>query len=91
MLIKTILNKTYPVKGFVYGKVSLQDNTIYVAVHERKTSKAICSCCNQLAPTYDHQKERRFKFVPLWGLQVEFLYQPRRVECAIHNVLNDCA
>ena len=81
MLIKTILNKTYPVKGFVYGKVSLEDETIYVEVHERKNSKAKCSCCHQHMPTYDHIKERQFKFVPLWGINVKFIYQPRRVDC----------
>lgn len=82
MLIKTLLNKCHPVKGFVYGKVSLQGETICVEIHERKNSKAICSCCDQHAPTYDHLKERRFTFVPLWGLTVKFLYRPRRVECA---------
>lgn len=81
MLIKTILNKTYPVKGFVFGKVSLEKDTIVIEVSPRKRSKAICSCCEQAAPTYDHLKERRFKFIPIWGIKVEFLYRPRRVEC----------
>ena len=81
MLIKTILNKTYPVKGFVYGKVSLVNNVIVVVVTPRSNSKALCSCCHRSAPTYDHLKERRFKFIPLWGIPVDFLYQPRRVAC----------
>ncbi len=54
MLIKTILNKTYPVKGFVYGKVSLENNVIVVDVTARKNSRAVCSCCYEPAPTYDH-------------------------------------
>lgn len=81
MLIKTILNKTYPVKGFVFGKVSLEKDTIVIEVSPRKQSKAICSYCEQAAPTYDHLKERRFKFIPIWGIKVEFLYRLRRVEC----------
>jgi len=81
MLIKTILNKTYPVKGFVYGKVSLFDNVIVVQVIPRKNTRAICSCCHHPAPTYDHLKERRFKFIPIWGIKVEFLYRPRRIDC----------
>ncbi|MCK5158716.1 MAG: ISL3 family transposase [Candidatus Heimdallarchaeota archaeon] len=81
MLIKTLLNKCYPVKGFVYGKVSLENETICVEINERKNSKANCSCCHQRRPTYDHIKERRFKFVPLWGINVKFIYRPRRVNC----------
>ena len=81
MLIKTILNKTYPVKGFVYGKVSLFDNVIVVQVIPRKNTRATCSCCHHPAPTYDHLKERRFKFIPIWGIKVEFLYRPRRIDC----------
>jgi transposase len=81
MLIKTILNKTYPVKGFVYGKVSLKNNVILVDVTPRKNIRAICSCCHQPSPTYDHLKERPFKFVPLWGIPVNLCYRPRRVRC----------
>lgn len=81
MLIKTLLNDCYPVKGFVFGKVSLQDDTISIEIESRKRSKAICSCCRQQAATYDHLKERRFKFIPIWGYKVEFIYRPRRVAC----------
>jgi transposase len=30
--------------------------------------------------------ERRWLFVPLWGIIVHFLYQPRRVQCAEHGI-----
>ena len=33
------------------------------------------------APGYDRLAERRFQFVPLWGLATYFVYAPRRVEC----------
>jgi len=52
-----------------------------VTVTPRKNLRALCSCCHQLAPTYDRLKERRFKFIPLWGINVDFLYRPRRVDC----------
>jgi len=87
MLIKTVLNKTYPVKGFVFGKVSLQKDVIVIDVVPRKRSKAKCSICEKYSPTYDHLKERRFKFIPLWGLKVEFRYQPRRISCPQHGVV----
>ena len=81
MLIKTLLHKCYPVKGFVYGKVSLEFDTITIQVAARKKTKGLCSCCKQPAATYDHLKERRFKFIPLWGYKVELVYKPRRVDC----------
>ena len=31
--------------------------------------------------------ERRWQFVPLWGIPVWFVYAPRRVECAEHGVV----
>jgi transposase len=37
-------------------------------------------------PGYDQLPERRWLFVPLWGIIVHFFYRPRRVECAEHGV-----
>jgi len=31
--------------------------------------------------------ERRWRFVPLWGIPTWFLYAPRRVECAEHGIV----
>ena len=81
MLIKTLLHKCYPVKGFVYGKVSLQFDTITIQIAARKKSKGLCSCCKQPAATYDHLKERCFNFIPLWGYKVKLVYKLRRIDC----------
>jgi transposase len=86
MLIKTLLNKCYPVKGFIYGKVRLNDTKITVKVTERKGSQGLCSQCKKAAPTYDHLKERCFRFIPLWGYIVLLAYRPRRVSCPEHGV-----
>jgi len=45
------------------------------------------SQCQQPAPGYDRLPERRWQFVPLWGMRTYFLYAPRRVECAEHGVI----
>jgi len=45
------------------------------------------SQCQQPAPGYDRLPERRWQFVPLWGIRTYFLYAPRRVECAEHGVI----
>jgi transposase len=86
MLIKTLLNKCYPVKGFIYGKVFLHDTKITVKVKERKGSQGLCCQCKRSASTYDHLPERSFRFIPLWGYIVLLAYKPRRVSCPEHGV-----
>jgi len=46
-----------------------------------------CSQCLQPAPGYDRLPERRWRFVPLWGIATWFCYAPRRVQCAVHGVV----
>ena len=46
-----------------------------------------CSECRRSAPGYDRLPERRWQFVPLWGIPTYFLYAPRRVECSEHGVI----
>lgn len=87
MLIKTLLNDCYPVKLFVYGKTSLTGKTISIEISARKGSRGICSKCNREAPGYGRLKERRYRFIPLWGYDVEFVYRPRRVQCPEHGVI----
>ena len=70
MQLKTILNRVEPCKSFVYGIARWVDDasrpTIEVELRPRKN---------------DRLPERRFEFVPLWGIAIHFLYAPRRVEC----------
>ena len=40
-----------------------------------------CSGCGRRGPTYDRLEERRFEFVPLWGILVFLAYRMRRVDC----------
>lgn len=85
MLLKTILNHVEPFKSFVYGRARLVEEAgrpgIEVEVHARKNGRAICSGCGQAGPGYDRLPERRFEFVPLWGIAVFFVYAMRRVDC----------
>lgn len=85
MLIKTILNKCYKFKSFVYQHVELVcykgAEVIEVTVLPRKNSQALCSVCSRPAPGYDQLGIRRFEFIPLWGFKVFLLYQMRRVQC----------
>jgi len=85
MQLKTILNRVEPFKSFVYGKIrwgkSGGQATLEVEVRARKNGRAICSGCGRPGPGYDRLSERRFRFVPLWGMAVFFVYAMRRVDC----------
>ena len=85
MLIKTILNKCYKLKSFVYQQVKLASyqgtEVIDVTIIPRESALALCSCCGQPAPGYDSLNERCFEFMPLWGYRVFFLYTLCRVSC----------
>ena len=85
--LRTLLNHVHPIKGFVYDDVRLvacsrePGMQIEARIAARKNGKPVCSKCGKPGPTYDHQPQRRFQFVPLWGLLVFLLYSPRRVQC----------
>ena len=84
--LRTVFNKVHPLKSFVYVDIQLVPCKgaaphIEARVVPRKNSRGRCSICNKPGPTYDHLHERRFNFVPLWGLLVFLLYAPRRVNC----------
>ena len=84
MRLKTILNECCDFKPFVIGdaKFTQDKKQIEVQMHARSNSKPTCSICKSEGPCYDRLKERRFQFIPFWGLQVFFIYAMRRVDCA---------
>ena len=85
--LRTILNHVHPIKGFVYADVRLATSAngrtkrIDAHIVARKKSKGRCAHCGEAHATYDHQPERSFAFVPLWGLLVYLFYAPRRIHC----------
>ena len=86
MLLKTILNRVEKHKGFVYGKpffgkCGKYSDAILVPIRSRRNSKGICSGCGKPGSSYDRLPERRFDFVPLWGIAVVLLYRMRRIDC----------
>lgn len=85
MRIQTILNRVEKFKSFVYGEVRFEDQddglALVVQMNPRKNSRAFCSGCGRPGPVYDRLNERRFKFVPLWGIVVFLAHRMRRVNC----------
>jgi hypothetical protein len=70
MELITILNRCHRFRGFVYHRARFTSDhkSIEISVRPRKRSAAICSRCHQPASGYDQLPERRFEFIPLWGL-----------------------
>lgn len=82
MRIKTILNRVERHPGFVYGDAVFdKDVRLLVPVAARKGCRPQCSGCGMRGPTYDTRPSREFRFVPLWGMAVFFVYAMRRVDC----------
>jgi transposase len=85
MRIQTILNRVEKFKSFVYGEASLEERddgpALVVRMEPRKNSRVFCSGCGRPGPVYDRLEERRFEFVPLWGILVFLAYRMRRVDC----------
>ena len=79
--------------GFVYDDVRLcrhpdgRPQHLDITVEAHGASGPKCSQCQQPAPGYDRLPQRRWLFVPLWGMKAWFLYAPRRVHCPEHGVV----
>jgi transposase len=86
MQLTSILNRIERHKSFVYGKVRILeeegDLAIEVDIQPRANGRPICSGCDKARPGYDRMSQpRRFRYVPLWGMAVYFVYTMRRVDC----------
>jgi transposase len=85
MRIQTILNRVEKFKSFTDGKAQLVEHeggpALVVQMVARKNSRPYCSGCLKRGRPYDRLEERRFEFVPLWGILVFLAYRMRRVDC----------
>src|SRR4051795_3540696 len=85
MRIQTILNRVEKFKSFVYGAARLEEGAdgpaLVVRIRPRKNGRPHCSGCGAPGPAYDRLEERRFEYVPFFGILVFFVYRMRRVNC----------
>jgi len=88
--VKTVLNRIQHFVGFVYQSIRMRGSggslRVEVKIEPHRTIRGKCATCLKASPGYDRLEERRWLFVPLWGIMVHFFYAPRRVECAEHGV-----
>ena len=86
------MNRVQRFVGFVYHEVRIecrqgQPESIEISLEPHGGIGGRCSECQRPAPGYDRLPQRRWQFVPLWGIPTYFCYAPRRVECAEHGVV----
>jgi len=81
MLVESIVRKTLGLKRHRVDRVEDENGQLAVYLAPDKRHKLICSGCHEKAPGYDTLRERRWRHVPLWGIPVELVYAPRRVDC----------
>jgi transposase len=78
--------------GFVYQEVQMscrqgKAECIEITIVPHAGIRGRCSECQKPAAGYARLPERRWRFVPLWGIPTWFRYAPRRVNCAEHGVI----
>lgn len=83
MHIRTLLNKVYRHKGFVYHSEYYCEKrrSLIIEVRPRKGSRAVCSKCLHICSGYDALAARTFSMIPVWSIPVSFSYAMRRVSC----------
>jgi transposase len=88
--VKAVLNRIQHFVGFIYQSIRMRGSgsalRLEVKIEPHQSIRGKCSTCLEPCPGYDTLEERRWLFVPMWGIIVHFFYAPRRVECAEHGV-----
>jgi len=88
--VKTLLNRIQRFVGFIYSSIRLRGTgaslRVEVKIQPHRGIRGKCATCMKHCPGYDVLEERRWLFVPMWGVVVHFFYPPRRVECSEHGV-----
>ena len=88
--VKTILNRIQHFVGFVYQSIRIRGSggslrvEVQIAAHRGIRGK--CATCLKPSPGYYRLPERRWLFVPVWGVICHLFYPARRVECAEHGL-----
>lgn len=81
MLIESLVRKTLAVKDHRIVTVQECEAGLEIRLDRKKSRKLPCSGCGERCRLYDTLKERRWRHVPLWGIQTILCYRPRRVQC----------
>lgn len=81
MLVESLIKETVELQGFRVVAVQRTDNGLEARLAPDGRYVPRCGRCRSRALYRDIRSTRRFRHVPLWGIDVHLIYAPRRVVC----------
>lgn len=81
MLIESLIQNTVELQGFRVAAVKNTAGGLEAEVVPDRRFAPRCGVCDRRAIYRDTRGQRRFRHVPLWGIDVHLVYAPRRVLC----------
>ena len=82
MLIKQLIRETLELQGFRIESVEKKDSELLITIQADFRYHPRCGVCGIAGYYRDTLPERRFRHVPLWGIDVNLAYAPCRVSCS---------
>ena len=81
MLVESLIKKTVELQGFRVMTVKKVANGLEAELAPDGRYAPRCGVCGHRSRYRDSRPARRFRHVPLWGINVHLVYAPRRVTC----------
>ncbi len=81
MLVESLIKETVELQGFRVATVQETRDGLEAKLTLDKRYAPRCGRCGGRARYRDTRRVRRFRHVPLWGIDVHLVYAPRRVTC----------
>lgn len=81
MLVESLIKETVELQGFRVIAVHKTNNGLEAELIPDRRHAPCCGVCGNRARYRDTRPTRRFRHVPLWGIDVHLVYTPRRVVC----------
>jgi transposase len=81
MLVESLIKETVELQGFRVAQVQKTGFGLEAELVPDRRYAPRCSTCGKPARYRDTRTTRRFRHVPLWGINVHLVYAPRRVVC----------
>jgi len=81
MLVESLIKEMVELQGFRVATVQQTDNELEAKLISDGRYAPRCRTCGGRARYRDTRRVRRFRHVPLWGIDVHLVYAPRRVVC----------
>ena len=88
MLVESLIKKTVELQGFRVVTVTKVRDGLEAKLAPDKRYAPRCGACGQRGSYRDIRPVRRFRHVPLWGINVHLVYAPRRVTCRHCNAVH---